>query len=271
MIRWDGGEPIELDRPSGLQWIRVVVRASLGVITIATLMVPMMLFRAAGAWRIGQRIVRTACWICLKIIGLPVTTKGKPMKHAGVVVANHSSWLDILTLHVCHNVFFASKDEVKSWPAIGFMARSAGTLFIKRERTDARRQHDLFLEHALKGHKLLFFPEGTSTDGLHVLPFKSSLFGAFFSPDLADRMWVQPVTALYYGPAGKRHDFYGWWGDMGLLEHMGHVLSQRKQGRLEIVFHEPLKITDYSDRKKLTQDVWQAVADGMPFRVPNDA
>jgi len=270
MNRWDGGTPIVLDVPKGLQWLRVLIRAVLGAGTIAQLLIPLVIVRAVGAWGIGQRIVRLACWICLKVIGLPVTIKGKPMEQAGVVVANHTSWLDILVLNVCHNVFFVSKAEVSSWPAIGFMARCVGTVFIKRERSDAKRQKDLFLDHAKQGHKLLFFPEGTSTDGLRVLPFKSSLFAAFFDPELAEHMWVQPVSALYYGPTGKRHDFYGWWGEMELFEHMGHVLCQGKQGRVEIVFHEPLKIANYPDRKALTKAAWQATAEGMPFRVDGD-
>lgn len=270
MMGWDAAHEVEIERPTPIGWVQFIIRATLGFLTIALLMIPLILLRKTGLWRAGQRVVQLACRICLRIIGMSVTIKGVPMQHAGVVVANHSSWLDILVLNVCQRVFFVAKSEVSAWPAIGTMAKSVGTVFIQRKRGDAKRQHDLFLDHAKQGHKLLFFPEGTSTDGRHVLPFKSSLFQAFFAPDLADLMWVQPVTVLYYAPNGKRADFYGWWAKMEMFEHMGQVLSQPKQGRIEVVFHAPLKIRDFADRKSLAQITYQTVADGMPFRLPNE-
>ncbi len=269
MTGWDAGHEESLDRPTRGAWLRVVLKFIPCVLAIMVLMIPLVLLRVTGQWRAGQFVVCLACWICLKIIGLPLITKGRPMQHAGVVVANHSSWLDILTLNASQRVFFVAKDEVRNWAGIGTMARAVGTVFIRRKRGDAKRQHDLFLDHVAKGHKLLFFPEGTSTDGCHVLPFRSSLFQAFFTPDLADLMWVQPVTVLYYAPAGKRADFYGYWGEMEMLEHMLHVISQPKQGHVELVFHAPLKIADFTDRKALAEAAYKAVADGMPFLLPN--
>lgn len=269
MIGWDSQHEVDLDRPTPVGWLRVALKFILCAFTIILLLGPLILLRALGQWRAGQWVVQLACWICLKVIGLPLTVKGTRMQHAGVVVANHASWLDILTLNVSQRVFFVAKDEVRSWPAIGAMARAVGTVFIRRKRGDAKLQHDLFLNHAQKGHKLLFFPEGTSTDGRHVLPFRSSLFQAFFAPDLADLMWVQPVTVLYHAPGGKRADFYGYWGEMEMVEHFVHVLAQPKQGHAEIIFHAPLKIGDFADRKALTQAAYQAVADGMPNRLPN--
>lgn len=269
MIGWDAAHEADIERPTPLGWVRFVLRALSGFLTIGLLMIPLALLRAFGLWRAGQRVVQLACWICLKIIGIPLIVKGRPMQHAGVIVANHASWLDILALNVCQRVFFVAKSEVSDWPGIGLMAKTVGTVFIRRIRGDAKVQHDLFLDHAKQGHKLLFFPEGTSTDGRRVLPFRSSLFQAFFAPDLAHLMWVQPVTVVYFVPGGKRADFYGWWGDMELFEHMGQVLSQAKQGRIEVIFHDPVRIEDFADRKSLTQSVHQAVANGMPFVPPN--
>ncbi len=269
MIGWDAQHEVTLDRPTPLGWIWVIVRFVPCVLTIMTLMVPLALLRIVGLWRAGQLVVRLACWVCLKFLGIPLIIKGLPMKHAGVVVANHSSWLDILTLNACQKVFFVAKSEVRQWPAIGTMARVVGTVFINRKRGDAKVQHDLFLDHTNKGHKLLFFPEGTSTDGCHVLPFRSSLFQAFFAPDLADLMWVQPVTVLYHAPVGKRADYYGYWGEMEMLDHMIHVLSHLKQGHVEVVFHTPLKIANFADRKALASAAYESVAGGMPNRLHN--
>jgi 1-acyl-sn-glycerol-3-phosphate acyltransferase len=270
MIGWDAAHKVEIERPTPIGWVRFIIRGMLGFLTIALLMIPLFLLRKVGLWRLGQRVVQLTCRICLAVIGIKVAIKGTPMQHAGVVVANHSSWLDILALNICQRVFFVAKSEVGSWPAIGTMAKTVGTVFIQRKRGDAKRQHDLFLEHAKQGHKLLFFPEGTSTDGRRVLPFKSSLFQAFFAPDLADLMWVQPVTVNYTAPQGKRADFYGWWGEMEMFEHFGQVLSQPRQGQIEVVFHAPLKIKDYADRKSLTQIAHQCVAEGMPNILHNE-
>ena len=269
MIGWEASYKVTLDRPTPLGWLIVIVRLIPCVLTIAFLMIPLVILRFLGQWRMGQRVVRLACWICLKIIGLSVTSAGKPMQHAGVVVANHSSWLDILTLNVSQRVLFVAKSEVRSWPAIGIMARAVGTVFIRRKREDVKVQHDLFLEHAKQGHKLLFFPEGTSTDGRRVLPFRSSLFQAFFAADLVHLMWVQPVTVRYDAPRGRPAGFYGWWGDMEMFEHIAHVLSQPRQGCVEVIFHAPLKFEDFADRKALAQTTYRIVADGMPDRLPN--
>jgi lyso-ornithine lipid O-acyltransferase len=269
MIGWDAQHEVALERPTLVGWLRVFVKFVPCVLAIAFLLIPLVILRVFGLWRQGQYVVRLACRICLKVIGIPLSIQGTPMAHAGVVVANHSSWLDILTLNACQRVFFVAKSEVRTWPAIGTMARAVGTVFIHRRRGDAKRQHDLFLDHAKRGHKLLFFPEGTSTDGRHVLPFRSSLFQAFFAPDIADLMWVQPVTVLYYAPTGKRADFYGWWGEMEMFEHMVHLLGQPNQGRCEVVFHPPVRVRDFADRKILAQTVYRTVADGMPFRLPN--
>ena len=116
-----------------------------------------------------------------RAIGLRMSVRGTPMSHPGAVVANHSSWLDIIVLNAAKRVFFVSKAEVSSWPGIGFLANITGTVFIRRERRDSKLQKNLFQTRLGLGHKLLFFPEGTSTDSLRVLPFKSTLFAAFLN------------------------------------------------------------------------------------------
>jgi 1-acyl-sn-glycerol-3-phosphate acyltransferase len=102
------------------------------------------------------------------------------------------------------------------------------------------------------GHRLLFFPEGTSTDGLRVLPFKSSLFEAFFaSDDACTDLWIQPVSVTFFAPSQRPAAFYGWWGDMEFATHFIKTLSVWRHGRVELCFNAPRRVADFSSRKDL--------------------
>ena len=94
--------------------------------------------------------------------------------------------------------------EVANWPGIGWLARATGTVFIQRNALQARKQKVVFTERLQVGHKLLFFPEGTSTDSLRVLPFKSSLFAAFFEMNVPQDLFIQPVTVIYHARVKSR-------------------------------------------------------------------
>ncbi|PQO22855.1 1-acyl-sn-glycerol-3-phosphate acyltransferase [Rhodobacteraceae bacterium WD3A24] len=189
----------------------------------------------------------------LRVIGLRVVIRGRPMRARGAIVSNHVGWMDILVLMAVQRMFFVAKAEVGGWPGIGWMARQAGTVFITRKGHAARHQKELFEARLRAGHRLMFFPEGTSTDGLRVLPFKSTLFEAFFTPGLKDFMHVQPVTLRYRPPAGADPRFYGWWGDMAFGPHMLKVLAARRQGQVEVIFHPPVGVRDFEGRKALAR------------------
>lgn len=224
-------------------------------------MVERPIFDIARPWSL--RLAVTYFRILLCIVGLPVAHRGGPMEAPGVIVANHSSWLDILVLNSAGPLFFASKSEVSSWPIIGTLARLSGTVFISRDRQKSQIQKLVFEERLRAGHKLLFFPEGTSSDGQRVLPFKSTLFAALFSPDLPG-LSVQPVSVVY--STRKEHDprHYGWWGDMALAPHILQVFGSRRQGRVEITWHEPISVADFADRKSLAASAEEAVRGGHP-------
>ena len=175
------------------------------------------------------------------------------MIERGAVVANHSSWLDIFALNATQKIYFVAKSEVANWPGIGWLARATGTVFIQRNALQARKQKVVFTERLQVGHKLLFFPEGTSTDSLRVLPFKSSLFAAFFEMNVPQDLFIQPVTVIYHAPNGANPWFYGWWGEMSFGAHLVHTLGSFKQGCIELIFHEPRAISNHGNRKKLAK------------------
>ena len=191
--------------------------------------------------------------------------RGTPMRQKGAIVANHGAWLDIFVLNASQRIYFVSKSEVASWPGIGWLARATGTVFIKRDPKEARIQKAVFEERLMHNHRLLFFPEGTSTDSLRVLPFKTTLFAAFFDPKIKHDMYIQPVSVNYYAPKGTDPRFYGWWGDMEFGTHLLYTLARLRQGCVEVVYHAPRKVDDYSSRKELAAALEADVRKGHAF------
>ncbi|WP_245624870.1 lysophospholipid acyltransferase family protein [Jannaschia seosinensis] len=204
-------------------------------------------------------LAQAVCRAALRILGLRLKVRGTVMAGRGAVVANHTSWLDIYVLNARKRIYFVAKDEVAEWPGIGLLARATGTVFIRRDAREARRQQAIFEDRLGVGHRLLFFPEGTSTDGLRVLPFKTTLFQAFLSPALRDTLQLQPVTVNYHSPEGERPDFYGWWGNQDFGEHLLRMLAARRHGWVEVVYHPPLRVADFADRKALARAAETAV------------
>ncbi|MEO1025969.1 MAG: lysophospholipid acyltransferase family protein, partial [Pseudomonadota bacterium] len=199
------------------------------------------------------------CRYALRILGLTINHHGAPMAHPGAMVANHSSWLDIFALNSAGPLYFVSKSEVAQWPGIGWLARATGTVFVNRRAREAGTQKTLFEERLAAGHRLLFFPEGTSTDGQRVLPFKSTLFAGLISDP---GLWVQPVTVVYSAPEGEDARFYGWWGDMDFAPHLAQVLAQAPQGRVDVIWHAPVDVATFACRKSLARHCEAVVSAG---------
>lgn len=159
----------------------------------------------------------------LRILSVDVRTNG-PIPLKGLLVSNHLSYLDILVLSSVTPAVFISKSEVKRWPIFGWFARMSGTLFVDRTRRSDVSRLNLELARALdEGGLVVLFPEGTSSDGSAVLPFKSSL--------------LEPVTRIdhplnisciqYALPDGRPGEDVCYWGDMTLVPHLLNLLSKR--------------------------------------------
>jgi lyso-ornithine lipid O-acyltransferase len=198
-------------------------------------------------------VTQGVCRATFLVLGMRRIVRGVPMAGPGAMVANHGSWLDIFALNAGARVYFVAKSEVHGWAGIGWLARATGTVFIARRGVEAKDQKHLFEDRLGQGHQLLFFPEGTSTDARRILPFKTSLFAAFFTPNLAHGLRVQPVTVIYHAPKGADPRFYGWWGDMTFAGHLMQVLAAPRQGAVEIVYHPSVAIADFVDRKALAR------------------
>ncbi|WP_299558956.1 1-acyl-sn-glycerol-3-phosphate acyltransferase [uncultured Sulfitobacter sp.] len=242
---------------TGAAFVLVPMRALALSILVFGCLVLLLLIRAVErpvygmARPITPHITRFVCRNALRILGLRLRQTGSPMTHNGAIVANHSSWLDIFTLNARQSFYFVSKSEVARWPGIGWLARATGTVFIERNPARARAQTLLFQERLMAGHRLLFFPEGTSTDGMQVLPFKTTLFEAFFAPQIKDDIWIQPVAVVYHPPARQDRRFYGWWGDMDFASHLLTTLMPVRQGSVETIFCAPVRVSGTAHRKDL--------------------
>jgi len=267
-VSWQSEEAPDPVRITPLGWALVLLRGlPLALLVFGGLLI-LLAVRLAERPLFGlQRpvtpfVTQFVCRNAFRILGITYKTRGSLMRRPGPVVANHSSWLDIFALNARKRIYFVSKAEVAQWPGIGWLARATGTLFIERNPKRAKEQAELFEQRLLAGHKLLFFPEGTSTDGLRVIRFKTTLFAAFFTDHLRDALHVQPVSVVYHAPNAAPARFYGWWGDMEFGPHLLKVLAARRQGMVELIYHPPLKVADFPDRKRLAARAEEIVREG---------
>lgn len=255
--------------PAG--WLRVAGRGVvLGIVVYLGLLMLLLvrlverpLHGMARPW--SPQITRLVCRAAFPILGMGYAVQGTPMASRGAIVANHSSWLDIFALNAAQSLYFVAKSEVEGWAIIGWLARATGTVFIARKGSEAKAQQAVFEDRLRAGHRLAFFPEGTSTDGLRLLPFKSTLFAAFYTHGLDHIMQMQPVTLRYTAPVGQDVRFYGWWGDMTFAGHMVHVLACARPGRVEVIFHPPLSVDAHPDRKALSATCEATIRTGLPL------
>lgn len=264
--REDEPDPVRI---GPLGWIRAILRGSLMIsvllLGLALLLLVRLIERPIWGLKrpITPYITQLVCRISLFIMGLRLIIYGDRMQQNGAIVANHASWIDIFTINAAKRIYFVAKSEVAGWPLIGWLSRATGTVFIARRTQDAKIHRDVFEKRLQAGHQLMFFPEGTSTDGLQVLSFKPTLFEAFFAQNLRENLYIQPVTVKYSAPDGQKPRFYGWWGDMALGPHLLKSLAQRKHGLAQIIYHTPVAVADFAGRKELAKYCEDVVRAGM--------
>jgi len=201
-----------------------------------------------------------------RMVGLSVRVIGAPLAHGGrpiIYVCNHSSWLDIPAIGGVLRACFVAKDDVAGWPVISTVARLGRTIFVTRSRSGTVRERDDMQARLAQGDDLILFPEGTSSDGARVLPFRSAFFAAAYGEA---KPIIQPVSIVFDRLAGlpvshASRAVFAWYGDMTLAPHYWQVAQWRGK-RATLLFHPPLDPADFADRKALTQAAWQVVADG---------
>ncbi len=217
----------------------------------------------------GKVVFARFYWAMIaRLMGLRVQVIGHPAVGGRPVVfaSNHSSWLDVLALGSTLNACFIAKDEVGQWPGIRTVARLGRTVFVSRRAADTRGERDEMRERLAAGDNLILFPEGTSSDGCRVLPFRSAFFSIAEEHGDGMRPLIQPVSVVYDRldglPMGRaRRAVCAWYGDMELGRHFWQ-LARFRSLRATVLLHPPLDPADFASRKALAQAVWQSVADG---------
>jgi 1-acyl-sn-glycerol-3-phosphate acyltransferase len=148
-------------------------------------------------WDAARREARVQAWSreMLELLGLRLELHGNPCAGGPMLlVANHISWLDILVMHAARYCRFVSKADVLRWPLIGTLATGGGTLFIQRaSRRDALRVVHQVAECLKRGEVVALFPEGTTSDGVDLLPFHANLLQAALSANAP----AQPVALSF--------------------------------------------------------------------------
>lgn len=212
---------------------------------------------AIFTWIIGIRV---------RVVGTPLVTKdGRRV----VYVSNHSSWIDIPVVGGILPGLFVAKGDVGRWPVIGTIARLGRTVFVTRSRTSTGKERDNMRAVLAGGDNLVLFPEGTSSDGSRVLPFRTAFFSiaeAKAGEDRSTLPLIQPVSVVYDRlgglPAGRAsRPVFAWYGDMDIASHFWR-LTQHVGLRATVLLHAPVDPAWFDDRKALSQAVWQIVADG---------
>jgi 1-acyl-sn-glycerol-3-phosphate acyltransferase len=176
-----------------------------------------------------------------------------------LVVANHVSWLDIPLIGAALPVSFVAKEEVKSWPVFGWLAKLQRSVFIDRTRRQkSAAANSEIAARLLAGDAIVLFAEGTSSDGKDVLPFRSALIGAATEACVrlpAGKIFIQPLSISY---AGEARAVTPWYGDMDLVPHFIRVLRMPRVQAI-LSWGEPIAYSGQSDRKEVARELEEEV------------
>jgi len=258
---------------SGLSHARAAAKLA-GLLSWSALLVPVQLLfmwrarsnSSTDAYRITKLWHRGVC----ALIGVRVQVTGAPLcARRMVYVSNHVSHFDIPVLGSVLKGSFVAKQDLARWPIAGFMARLQQTVFISRDPRAGRAVTDSIAEQLRSGRSLILFPEGTTSDGGNVLPFKSTIFGILFAGDSEiSASAVQPLSIRVIAVDGKPirsqmdRDGYAFYGDMQAGAHAWAFLRS-KGASIEVRFADAITAEAGLDRKSLAQKAHAGVLAGL--------
>ena len=235
------GEPSAL---TAIEWTRFTLRL-MGLIALLIIFVP--LHYIYRIFKYGSPFPMLFLRYAGRIAGARVQTIGTPLRRDVFFIANHVSWLDILSLAGASGTAFVAKAELDEVPVVSWMCRLNRTVYVKREnRLGVAEQINLLREALADNWAITVFPEGTTTDGQSLLPFKTSMLSVLQPPPPG--VMVQPVL-LDYGPTVGED--IGWIGDETGINNAKRVLSRKGSFALKMHFLEPFSPEEFRGRKAI--------------------
>ena len=175
-----------------------------------------------------------------------------------LIVANHVSWLDIFVINAHHPCRFVAKSDIRDWPLIGWLSHQAGTVFLARgNRREVRRIYEGLVSSIHAGHRVAFFPEGTTAAQGSLQPFHANLFEAAIEAEVP----IQPFALRYVDTNGEHHPAVEFIGDMSFAQSIAAILKAR-QIRAELV-RLPVIETAGAHRRDIAQASRSSVAQAL--------
>lgn len=224
--------------------------------------IPPLWWPLCGLWH------RTVGWL----MGVRVVTIGTKVRKGPVLfVGNHISWLDILILGGrLPNASFVAKSEIAGWGLAATLTSLHRTIFVERgRRSDSANQRDRLMERLKEGSGLIMFPESTSTDGVRMDPFKSSLFSVAEKGDTVTdgHLVIQPVTISFTEMNGmplvrSQKPRVAWLGEVEIVSHFRAFLDCHRT-TVTLEFHDPVTVEDLGNRKQLAAHAETVVREGL--------
>jgi lyso-ornithine lipid O-acyltransferase len=244
-------------------WLVIPV---VGLITAA--LIPVQALAVFFQWPARHVIPKLYHRMLCVLIGVRVHVVGSPPRQRPLLIlANHSSWLDITVITSMLSVVFVAKSEVATWPLFGLLAKLQRSIFVDRKRR--HKTGDTSSEIARRlvdGDPVVLFAEGTSSDGNRVLPFRTALIGAvqeLLTLPNAGRVTIQPLSVAYIGWQGlpldrRQRTAVSWYGTVDLIPHLVNIV---RSGAVDVVltWGEPVAYDGHTDRKLLAKVMEAAV------------
>ena len=236
-------------------WLRITAR-SLALIALLLVFVPLhYLYRVISYGSpFPMLFLRCAARVC----GARVQVVGTHLKRDVFFVANHISWVDILALAGASGTAFVAKAELAEAPVVGWLASLNRTVFVKREhRMGVAEQINALKEALVDNWSVTVFPEGTTTDGQSLLPFKTSMLSVLEPPPPG--VLVQPVILDY----GAVAEWIGWIGEEGGLNNAKRVLARKGSFSVRLHYLEPFSPEDFKGRKAISIEARRRIEEAL--------
>lgn len=234
--------------------LRAFVRFILFIAWTIFMVIPVLLSWVIALESFRSRLVRMHLRGTLTILGIRLHVKGalaheRPL----MLVSNHTGYLDIFVIGGLSRISFTPKREIRRWPIIGFMCVLADCVFVERRKSHMQEARDEMAERISQGKVLCLFPEGTTSDGKNLKPFKSGFISLAEDYNLP----VQPVSIAYTHAAGiplgdANRDKVAWIGEATLVVHFLRLIGFSSID-VTVIFHPAVQPGARGDRKELAK------------------